>query len=65
MKWNVKSSETQRVLEFNWEEHGSPSVQEPPPPGLGSALIDSAIPTATVSRKFHADGLVCTLQVPV
>jgi two-component system CheB/CheR fusion protein len=65
MKWIVKSSEAQRVLDFIWEEHGGPSVQEPAPPGLGSALIEDAIPDATVSREFHADGLVCEIQVPV
>jgi hypothetical protein len=31
----------------------------------GSMLIESAIPTSTVSREFRSKGLVCTIEVPV
>jgi two-component system CheB/CheR fusion protein len=63
IKWGKKSEEGQRSLEFIWEEHGGPSVEAPTKRSLGSALIERAIPTATVRREFHADGLVCTIQV--
>ena len=32
---------------------------------LGSALIDSAIPGATVNREFLRTGLLCTVNVPI
>jgi two-component system CheB/CheR fusion protein len=62
-KWTVRPGEGQRILEFIWEEHGGPSLPAPTRAGLGSALIEGAIPNATVHRQFHADGLVCTIQV--
>jgi two-component system, chemotaxis family, CheB/CheR fusion protein len=65
MSWTVKSRKGQRILEFVWEEHGVLSTPEPAQPSLGSALIENAIPNSTVSRRFHADGLACTIQVPI
>jgi two-component system, chemotaxis family, CheB/CheR fusion protein len=63
VKWRVKPREGQRMLEFIWEEHGGPPVPQPMRQGLGSALIEGAIPNAAVRREFHADGLVCTIEV--
>jgi two-component system CheB/CheR fusion protein len=63
IKWGKKSEEGQHDLEFIWEEHGGPSVDQPGKRSLGSALIEGAIPNATVRREFHADGLVCTIQI--
>jgi two-component system CheB/CheR fusion protein len=63
IKWASKSEGGQRTLEFIWEEHGGPLVEEPAKRSLGSVLIEGAIPNATVRREFHADGLVCTIQV--
>src|SRR5262249_54036949 len=65
IKWGVKSEEGQRSLEFIWEEHGGPSVGEPAGLSLGSALIEGAIPHATVRREFRAEGLVCMIQVAI
>jgi two-component system, chemotaxis family, CheB/CheR fusion protein len=63
MKWSVRSRDGQRVLEFIWQEHGGPSADGPGPPGFGSAMIENAIPNATVSRQFRPDGLVCTIEL--
>jgi two-component system, chemotaxis family, CheB/CheR fusion protein len=63
VKWRVKPWEGQRMLEFIWEEHDGPLVPQPIRQGLGSVLIEGAIPNAAVHREFHADGLVCTIQV--
>src|SRR5579871_3526524 len=65
MNWSVKSKDGKRVLNFTWEERGAASTQEAAPPGFGSALIENAIPNATVRRDFRADGLVCTIEVPL
>jgi two-component system CheB/CheR fusion protein len=65
IKWSLKSAENQRLLEFIWEEHGGPPVREPARSSLGSALIENAIPTATVTREFRRDGFVCTIRVPL
>jgi two-component system CheB/CheR fusion protein len=65
MKWSIKSTNGGRVLEFSWQERGGPPAQRPGENGFGSALIETAIPNATVRREFHAEGFVCTIQVPV
>jgi two-component system, chemotaxis family, CheB/CheR fusion protein len=65
MKWSVRSRNGQRMLRFIWEEYGGPSAVEPGPPGFGSAMIENAIPNATVSREFRPDGLVCTIELPM
>jgi two-component system, chemotaxis family, CheB/CheR fusion protein len=36
INWIVNSINGQRILEFLWEEHGGPSVQEPVEPSLGA-----------------------------
>jgi two-component system, chemotaxis family, CheB/CheR fusion protein len=64
-KWTVQSRDGERHLNFVWEEHDGPSVEEPARPGFGSSMIENAIPNATVRREFHADGLVCTIEVPL
>ncbi len=33
--------------------------------GFGSALIDKSIPSATVRREFTAEGLNCTVVLPL
>jgi two-component system CheB/CheR fusion protein len=63
--WSVEPRNDQRFLEFLWEEHGGPPVVQPVERGLGSALIEGAVPNATVRRQFHTDGLVCAIRVPV
>jgi two-component system, chemotaxis family, CheB/CheR fusion protein len=65
IKWSVKPRDDQRILEFLWEERGGPAVDQPVERGLGSGLIEGAVPHATVRREFHTDGFVCTIGVPV
>src|SRR3984893_5420227 len=65
LKWRVSSENDRRILEFIWEERGGPPVRKPTEQSFGSALIESAIPEATVVREFHRNGLICTIRVPV
>jgi two-component system CheB/CheR fusion protein len=48
-----------------WQETGGPRVDRPGPSGLGTILIENALPSAAVSREFRPDGLVCTIEVPI
>jgi two-component system CheB/CheR fusion protein len=66
IKWSVKSAEGHRVLEFIWEEQGGPAPVAPPSrSGVGSVLIENAIPNAVVNTEFRRGGLVCTVRVPI
>jgi two-component system CheB/CheR fusion protein len=38
-------------------------VKNPAGGGSGTALIESAIPGATVKREFSAGGLACTIEL--
>jgi two-component system CheB/CheR fusion protein len=61
LSWTVQSRNNERLVTVVWKEQGGPAVKPPKASGLGSTLIDRAIPNATVKRDFSADGLVCTI----
>jgi two-component system CheB/CheR fusion protein len=65
LSWTMNSQNNQRVLAVVWRENGAPPVKQPMTSGLGSRLIDHAIPGATVSREFPAGGLLCTVELPL
>jgi two-component system, chemotaxis family, CheB/CheR fusion protein len=62
VSWTLGSQNNQRVLNLRWQEKGGPPAQPPGQTGLGTSLIDTVIPGATVSCDFHADGLVCSIE---
>jgi two-component system CheB/CheR fusion protein len=63
--WNVTARGNPRMLHFEWKESGGPAIKQRASPGFGSTLIESAIPGGQVKRQFSADGLVCTIEVPL
>jgi two-component system, chemotaxis family, CheB/CheR fusion protein len=65
LTWAVGSKGGERILTVTWRERRGPPVQRPRSGGLGSALIEGAIPGATVKRDFAPEGLVCTIEVPL
>ena len=64
LEWRV-IAESERAFEFIWQEHGGPPVTAPAKSGLGSALIEGAIPNVTVKREYGEYGLKCTIKVPL
>jgi two-component system, chemotaxis family, CheB/CheR fusion protein len=65
LTWSVGSKSSERILRATWREKHGPPVQRPSSGGLGSVLIEGAIPGATLKRDFAPDGLVCTIEVPL
>jgi two-component system CheB/CheR fusion protein len=63
VRWDVSKNNGRRDLRLVWHERGGPSPAKAPPAGLGSDLIDHAIPRARVRRELHEDGLVCTIEL--
>jgi len=61
--WDVSRNDGRRDLRVVWHEAGGTSPAKSPPPGLGSDLIEHAIPGARVQRELHQDGLVCTIRL--
>jgi two-component system CheB/CheR fusion protein len=65
LSWSVSARNHQRMLTVVWREKDGPPVKPPTTSGLGSTLIDHAIPGAKISREFQANGLVCTMELPL
>ncbi len=63
MTWAVQRRNQQRLLRFEWKESGGPPVRRPAASGLGSTLIESAIPGAQVKREFRPDGVICIIEL--
>ena len=63
--WELSGRDGQRVLQLTWRETGGPAPVESAPCGLGSKLIDNAIPGARVRRQLGVDGLKCTIELPL
>ncbi|MGI8724951.1 MAG: sensor histidine kinase [Methyloceanibacter sp.] len=59
--WEVR----QEILYFQWREHDGPAIAPPLHAGLGSTLIKNSLPGAIVSHDLKADGLECTIQLPL
>ena len=59
--WRVKA----QMLLFEWREHDGPAIAPPMREGLGSALIKSGLPTATVHHDLKPDGLECRISLPL
>lgn len=65
VSWELAGRDGHRVLRLQWRESGSTMPDESPAAGLGSQLIEHAIPGATVHRRFTDDGLACTIELPL
>jgi two-component system CheB/CheR fusion protein len=65
LSWNVTPSDRSSALKLVWREAGGPPMKPPGKAGLGSSLIDGAIPEASVERVFNHDGLICTITIPL
>jgi two-component system, chemotaxis family, CheB/CheR fusion protein len=65
ISWTIAPQHGARVLQLVWEEQGGPPVRSTQRTGLGSMLIDTAIPGAKVHREVLATGLRCTIDAPL
>jgi two-component sensor histidine kinase len=52
-------------FELVWEEAGGPPVSQPERRGLGSLLIESGFPSATVERVFTERGVLCRMTAVI
>ncbi|MBV9236977.1 MAG: PAS domain-containing protein [Xanthobacteraceae bacterium] len=63
--WTSTRQNGERALKLVWQEQGGPPVRPPTETGLGTTLIDTAIPGARVTREFRPEGLRCTIDAPL
>jgi two-component system CheB/CheR fusion protein len=65
VSWQTNYRNNQRLLTIIWREQGGPTAEPPTATGFGSSLIERGIPNATVRREFPAEGMVCTIELPL
>ncbi len=65
LTWTIEPGNDFQILRVVWQERGGPPVKTPTTSGLGSTLIESGIPSATVKREFNRAGLICTIALPL
>jgi len=65
MTWEVIQADRGHRLRLIWSEKGGPPVKPPKTNGVGSYLIEHALPEAQVDRDFRPEGLVCAVEFPL
>jgi len=64
--WQIEKLDEEEVrFELDWQERGGPVVTAPERRGLGTMLIDSGFPSATVERSFTPDGVHCRIAAVI
>jgi len=64
--WDADADE--RIIELHWRETGLSGIKEPVSSGFGTTILERILPAelnAKVTRKFRADGMSCTIILPL
>jgi two-component sensor histidine kinase len=62
LAWTVEPASGDLLMQ--WRQREGPVVEPPTRTGLGSRLIDHAIPGAAADRRFEPAGFACTIRSP-
>ncbi len=65
LNWSLSGRNQKRILTVVWQERDGPPVKQAKGTGFGSRLIAKGLPGAKVQHEFRADGVVCTIEVPL
>ena len=68
IEWDATEGGGAQSLAFAWTETGGPAVLPPTRRGFGTTLIERSLAhelDAEVTRDFMADGLRCTIAIPL
>jgi two-component sensor histidine kinase len=65
--WVIEGNGASARFTLRWQERGGPVVKPPTKKGFGSALLEGAVPTDSVTPRlsFDADGFVYEINVPL
>jgi len=61
LSWTLGSG----MVNLAWAERHGPPVLPPQRKGLGTKLIQRGLPDATIDWRFEADGVVCSIDLPL
>jgi two-component system, chemotaxis family, CheB/CheR fusion protein len=66
VSWRLEKNESDgQQLNFLWQERDGPPVSAPTKEGLGTFLIQKALPGAIVEHTFNPSGLACSIHLPL
>lgn len=65
LQWTVGHVNGVSSLDVVWREMDGPSVKPPTRSGGGSSLLEGVIAEGSVKREFPAEGVICTIVVPL
>ena len=68
VRWRALPEAPKPQLLFEWREHGGPPVSNPSRRGFGTRFVVGSISSelqGTARLDFNADGLLCTMQIPL
>jgi two-component system CheB/CheR fusion protein len=63
--WEVIQRENGHRLRWVWTEQDGPPVSPPTKTGFGTEVIEHGLAEAQVQREFRAEGVVCTVELPL
>jgi two-component system CheB/CheR fusion protein len=61
--WQLSRNNGAQDLRLQWRESGGETPSKSAPAGLGSDLIENAIPGAVVRRELRPQGVTCTIEL--
>src|SRR5262249_41535484 len=66
LSWQVRPVGVDSAeLQLTWHEHGVSGISSASGTGRGTILIDNAISGAQVDHDYRAEGLLCTICIPL
>jgi two-component sensor histidine kinase len=68
IEWTVEPAPEGRRVVLHWREINGPPVVPPTRTGFGSQMIERGLAhelEADVSLDYRADGLICTISIPL
>ncbi len=65
LSWRLVLQDDGPLLEVQWREDGGPPPDRDIQPSFGSYLIQHGLPGAKVERQFPAEGLRCSIELPL
>jgi two-component sensor histidine kinase len=68
VRWSVRNSHNERILNLNWLEQGGPKVEQPRRRGFGTTLLEKVVAVqcqAKVELNYHPEGLRFAMALPL
>ena len=68
VRWSIGAFNDAQIVNFEWQEHGGPKVEQPNRRGFGTTLLEKVVAVqcdAKVELIYHPDGFRFTMALPL